>query len=416
MRIGASKFDVALLAVGLGVLCLNVLLFIVYLVMRRFRDSQGSKKTDRPFWILLLVLSGSLWILGSLQSYGIAQLFPESRWTCACVKYGLQFTAGFVLWQSAIEYRMVRLFVVYTMMAKRQLHAVVVLLILIFPFTVLTAVAIGTSPPNHPLVGCYLDRRVLITLYSLLAALFTVFMFLLARLVAVMGVLKGMRRCILWTGVTFVFVPLDAVYTFRLGGNLVFKRVLMIITISAVAGQLWTVYSSLFIRTKPAKSVDNTLNDKHQAMILDEDANPLPSKLDLFVIQERARRRMRRRDKAKDTLMETMRRFTEMFTRTTGMQVEEEVEPDDEVDERVSHYRLPDDFIIYTEPATTGHSRPCRWNDLVDNLHQSDKDRIDKNEGVYSVANMYCQVTEDEVNTCLKYLGEPIDLIAPPVE
>lgn len=410
MKISPSKFDIALAALGIGLLVLHAFLYILYLVLRKFRGADAeARKTDRPLWVAMIVSSGAFWILGSLQLYGIAEFIPSTRYSCVGLKYLLQYTLGYIFWISAVIYRMLRLFMVYTIISKRPLHAAAVVSFLLAPFVVLCLIAFGA---NHmttlALNMCVQDVRWNVVLYSFCAAYFVLYCFLLIRLLTVIGRLKGMKTYIFLTGFSFIFVILDAILYLGHISNHIYRRVLVALIIAFVAGQTWIVFGHILIRPHRA-SADPEIGDTQKRLVLVEGANPLPPKLDLYVIQERARRRRKKRDKAKDSFQQALASVRGFFKGI--VEVQEEVEPDDEVDERVPHYAVPDDFVFYSEAASTDKPRTGKFADFVEGLHAVDRERVDKNEGIYRVGNMYCHVNPQQVDMCLKYLGEPIEIV-----
>lgn len=410
MHTPQTKFDVVLVVLGLGVIILNALLFLIYIVLRwRYRDVRiGARKADRPLWVAMVVSSGAFWMLASLQLTGCIMFVPPSRYSCVGLKYLLQYTFGYVLWTGAVVYRMIRLYLVYSVIT-RPLHAAATVACICAPFAVLSMVAMFTNMmiPSGFATGSVCMQGDLWNglLFGMLGVYLSFYVFLLIRLLTVIGRLKGMKKYIIIAGLSFTFVLADAVLCIkRTYRNPLWRHLLMLLVIVLIAIQSWTVFGNVLVRTKRKTTEDadeESVGSSQRPLMLVEDADPLPPKQPLHVIQERALRRAAgRRAKAVDSVERAFHSLQSVLSSCAT--VREEAEPDDELDERVPHYSVPDDYIMYRDLEK--YRMGSDFVEFARSLHPVDAERLDRQQGVFRVANMYCAARREDVDGCLRYL------------
>ncbi len=282
--LGIDFFDQTLLALVAGVCSINLLLFLIYLINRyKERDDIVAKsrssqnKADRPYWVVGCLISGSLWMIGTLLLSGNYEVFDSSETSlCVFLKYIIQYCFGYILWINLIIYRLVRLYMVHAWVVK-PLHAMIVLSILMTPFLVYSSLALGLNSTCTPTPGyngylyCKQGLEWNVAFYVISLIYLLVFAFFAFKIRQVTGTLKDLKRYIAFCGISFMFVIFDSSMNFSDSGYyLIIRQVLCLFVILVVMLQSWSIFWSVLIRKSVRKP--KSVNDYGNAtvMVLDE--------------------------------------------------------------------------------------------------------------------------------------------------
>ena len=280
---GIDFFDQVLIALVAGVCSINLLLFIVYLINRyserndmTAQSRNAQNKADRPYWVVGCLISGSLWMIGSLLLCGNYGIFQGSEYQlCVFLKYILQYSFGYTLWVNLSLYRLIRLFMVHAWVVK-PLHAMIVLSALMAPFLILSGAALGLDKDCLPTPGyngyiyCKQGMEWDLSFYILSLLYLVLFVFFALKVRQVTGTFKDLKRYITFCGISFLFVIFDASMSFSdMGYYPIIRQLLCLFVIIVVMLQSWSIFWSVLIRKKvrKPKSVDD---GDGAVMVLDE--------------------------------------------------------------------------------------------------------------------------------------------------
>ena len=216
-----DQFDVALVAMGIGVILMNIILFIIYMILRRRHTNnmltRKRNKSDRPLWIGATMVGGAFWIIGSLLAYGCFGWLqmeepkaPPDSYLCIFVKYGLQYTLGFSIWISSLLYRMVRLWQSSVRFMMRPWRPIMLNLLLVMPWVILAGIAFAYNEMYVDASGLYMqDRAWSLTLASFGAAYFLIYIIFIGLCAKLWGRLGRMQWHIVLIGISFLFLGMD---------------------------------------------------------------------------------------------------------------------------------------------------------------------------------------------------------------
>ena len=145
MKLSRDKFDIFLISLGISIILFDIILFVIYNVLRKNKSQTDIKrnKADRPLWISFTLISGTIWILSSLQLYGCLEWYTPSRYLCSFLKQGLQYTFGFYLWIISILYRLIRIFMSCVLLMSRPWRPAMITFLLLSPAIVIFFVSFG---------------------------------------------------------------------------------------------------------------------------------------------------------------------------------------------------------------------------------------------------------------------------------
>ena len=280
---GLDFFDQVLLGAVGAVCTINFLLFLVYLLNRYkerndilAKSRSAQNKADRPYWVVGCLISGSLWMIGTVLLSGNYGFLLNESYLCLLLKYAIQYCFGYILWINLIVYRLIRLYMVHAWVVK-PLHAMIVLSILMAPFLIFTILALSLNSTCVPTPGyngylyCHQSVEWNSAFYSLSLLYLLVFVFFAFKVRQVTGTLKDLKRYIAFCGVSFIFVIFDASMTFSQSDYYpIIRQALCLFVVLVVMLQSWSIYWSVLIRknVKKPKSVND--DGDNSIMVLDE--------------------------------------------------------------------------------------------------------------------------------------------------
>lgn len=281
---GIDFFDQTLLALVAGVCSINFILFLIYLLNRIkerndiiAKSRSAQNKADRPYWVVGCLISGCLWMIGTMLLSGNYGIFSEDDlYLCIFLKYLVQYNFGYILWINLIIYRLIRLYMVHAWIVK-PLHAIIVLSILMAPFLLFSGLAFGLNSNCVPVSGyngfpyCRQSLEWNIAFYVISFLYLFVFVFFAFKVRQVTGTLKDLKRYITFCGVSFVFVVFDASMAFSDSGFYpIIRQLLCFFVILIVMLQSWSIFWSVLIRKKVKKPKDVASDSDSSIMVLDE--------------------------------------------------------------------------------------------------------------------------------------------------
>lgn len=254
--------DVVLACTALGIIGLNWLTLIFYLIYQRTRQRTGAvkSKADRPLYITGLVFSSTAWILGTLYTTGTIAVREPVPYLPAVMIYAVQYLLGVLLWLWLTIDRMLRRYSQVRFAGSAQRARALLLrhlsmAVAFVPFLVLSAVAVALDKVEVNALGVTDQDDVFeAILVAYLGLYLLAISFLAVKTRRIIGDFHELIRYTVFILTTMLFFVYDAMTTLWHGlqTELVAQHVLLGLVLLIVAGDLyWVLILALRPKRRP---------------------------------------------------------------------------------------------------------------------------------------------------------------------
>jgi hypothetical protein len=261
-NIRSSNIDILLSVLGIGTIIVLWALFAIYLLVRMTRSRRTGgyhkSKADRPTWIALLGVSGSVWIFTTLLYSGVLTIEPENDfYACGLLKYVGQYFFGWTLWMAAVNYKLIRKFYQFRVTKKRAPHALLAIALHLVPFALLAGLAVAFSRTfRDGLDICTVSHyscEWLVPLYAGVLLFVGVFIFCAVKIRRTVGMHHEIIRYDIFLCSSFLFPAVDAIVQFvpLLDEAVWAGQLLTALAIILVLANLGHVYILVLRRKRP---------------------------------------------------------------------------------------------------------------------------------------------------------------------